>query len=133
MICAGNDGQFHQLATTIGAPSLIDDPRFRTNTDRVANRNELRAELESRLRLDSCEYWAGVLADVGVPAGPVNDVEGGFRLAETLGLDPVDEIEGIRTARSPIKLSATPAETRKPPPAVNAHGEEIRTWLTKGP
>ncbi len=129
MICAGNDHQFAQLATTIGAPSLIDDPRFLTNSDRVANRDELRAELETRLRLDSAEYWADALGGAGVPAGPVNDVEGGYRLAESLGLDPVDEVGGIRTARSPIRLSATPATTRSAPPDIDAQGEEIRTWL----
>ena len=103
MICAGNDLQFQSLATTIGAPSLIEDPRFRTNSDRVTNRDDLRTELESRLRLDSCEYWSGVLGDAGVPAGPVNDVEGGFGLAASLGLDPVDEIDGVKTARSPTR------------------------------
>ncbi|MGK2932575.1 MAG: CaiB/BaiF CoA transferase family protein [Solirubrobacterales bacterium] len=130
MVCAGNDHQFAQLATTIGAPSLIEDPRFRTNSDRVTNREELRPELESRLKLDSCDYWAGALGDAGVPAGPVNDVEAGYRLADSLGLDPVEEIEGIRTARSPIKLSATPAETRSAPPGIDEQGEEIRAWLS---
>ena len=37
-ICAGNDRQFSQLAATIGAPGLTDDPRFATNLDRVENR-----------------------------------------------------------------------------------------------
>lgn len=129
MICAGNDAQFQKLATTIGAPSLIEDPRFRTNADRVANRDDLRAELESRLRLDSAEYWSGALGDAGVPAGPVNDVGAGFGLAESLGLEPVDEIEGVRTARSPISLSATPAETRSAPPEMDEQGDEIRNWL----
>ncbi|MBK8293568.1 MAG: CoA transferase [Solirubrobacterales bacterium] len=129
MICAGNDLQFSRLATTIGAPSLIEDPRFLTNSDRVTNRDELRVELEARLRLDSAEYWSGALGDAGVPAGPVNDVEGGYRLAESLGLDPIDEIDGIRTSRSPISLSATPAETRSAPPAIDEQGEEIRAWL----
>ncbi len=129
MICAGNDDQFERLATTIGAPSLIEDPRFRTNSDRVANRDELRTELESRLRLDSAEYWSGTLTDAGVPAGPVNDVGGGYRLAESLGLDPVDQIDGVKTARSPIGLSATPAETRSAPPEIDEQGKEIRNWL----
>lgn len=129
MICAGNDTQFRELATTIGAPGLIEDPRFRTNSDRVNNRDELRTELESRLKLDSAGYWSGVLADAGVPAGPVNDVEAGFRLAESLGLDPVDEIDGVKGARSPLGLSATPAETRSRPPEIDEQGEEIRAWL----
>lgn len=129
MICAGNDDQFRELAVAIGAPILVDDPRFASNSDRVTNRDDLRVELESRLRLDSCDYWAGVLGDVGVPAGPVNDVEGGFDLAATLGLDPIDDFGGVKSARSPLNLSATPAETRLRPPEIDEQGEEIRKWL----
>ncbi|HNG58095.1 MAG TPA: hypothetical protein PLX70_11685, partial [Solirubrobacterales bacterium] len=64
-----------------------------------------------------------------VPAGPVNTIDRGFAVAEALGLDPIDEIDGVRTPASPIRLGRTPAETRLPPPAENAHSEEIRDWL----
>ncbi|HMW45599.1 MAG TPA: CoA transferase, partial [Solirubrobacterales bacterium] len=129
MICAGNDRQFSQLAATIGAPGLTDDPRFATNLDRVENRAPLREELERRLGLDSVEYWAEALNDAGVPAGPVNDIGGGFGLAGNLELDPVTEIEGTRTTSSPIRLSGSPPERRFPPPDLDQHGEEIREWL----
>lgn len=129
MICAGNDRQFRQLAITIGAPGLADDPRFTTNLDRVENRADLRSELESRLGLDSVEYWAEALNEAGVPAGAVNDIGGGFAMAESLGLDPVAEIEGVRTTASPIRLSASPSEKRLPPPGLDEQGDEIRAWL----
>ena len=133
MICVGNDNQFNHLVVSIGAPGLAEDPRFRTNADRVRNRDDLRPELESRLTLDSTDYWVRILNDAGVPAGAVNDVAGGFELAESLGLEPVDESDGVRTARSPINLSATPAETRRRPPAVDEQGDEIRQWLERPP
>jgi len=129
MICAGNDRQFRQLAVTIGAPGLADDPRFASNLDRVEHREALRAELEQRLGLDNVEYWAEALNEAGVPAGPVNDIGAGFALAESLELDPVTEIEGTRTTTSPIRLSHSPAERRLPPPDLDAHGDEIRDWL----
>jgi len=129
MICAGNDRQFRQLAVTIGAPGLADDARYQSNLDRVENRDRLRDELETRLKLDSVEYWSEALNDAGVPAGAVNDIGSGFRLAESLDLNPVTEIEGMRTTASPISLSASPAETRLPPPELDEQGEEIRRWL----
>jgi crotonobetainyl-CoA:carnitine CoA-transferase CaiB-like acyl-CoA transferase len=129
MICAGNDRQFRQLAVTIGAPGLAEDPRFASNLDRVDNREDLRSELEQRLGLDSVEYWSEALNDAGVPAGPVNDIGGGFALADRLGLDPVTEFEGIRTTSSPIRLSGSPSETRLPPPDLDQQGDEIRNWL----
>jgi len=132
MICAGNDRQFRQLAITIGAPDLADDHRFTSNLDRVENRDVLRAELEARLTLDTGDYWVDALNEAGVPAGAVNDIGGGFGLADSLELDPITEIEDTRTTSSPIRLSASPAEKRFPPPDLDAHGDEIREWL-RGP
>ena len=129
MICAGNDHQFHQLARTLGAPQLADDERFAGNSDRVANRDQLRPELEFRLGLDSVAYWTEALSAAGVPAGPVNDIGGGFGLADSLGLDPVDEFDGVRSPRSPLELSATPVSTRRRPPALDQDGAAIRAWL----
>jgi len=131
MICAGNDGQFRELARTLGAPQLIEDGRFTTNSDRVKNRDALRSEIESRLGLDSVSYWADALNAAGVPAGSVNDIGAGFALAESLDLEPVDEFDGIRSPASPLGLSATPATTRRRPPALDEHGAEIRSWLRK--
>ncbi len=129
MICAGNDHQFHQLVRTLGAPQLAEDERFIGNSDRVANRERLRSELESRLELDSVAYWTDALGAAGVPAGPVNDVGGGFDLAASLGLDPVDGHDGVRTPRSPLELSATPVTTRRRPPELDQDGAAIRSWL----
>lgn len=131
MICAGNDGQFRELARTLGAPQLIEDGRFTTNSDRVKNRDALRSEIESRLGLDSVSYWADALNAAGVPAGPVNDIGAGFALAESLDLEPVDEFDGIRSPASPLGLSATPVTTRRRPPVLDEHGAEIRSWLRK--
>ena len=44
---SGNDGQMRRLAEVIGRPELADDPRFRTNQDRVAHRRELLDILEA--------------------------------------------------------------------------------------
>ena len=37
-IAAGNDGQFRKLTQMLGKPELAQDPRFKTNKDRVASR-----------------------------------------------------------------------------------------------
>lgn len=129
MICAGNDHQFHQLARALEAPGLAEDDRFASNSDRVKNRDELRPEIESRLRLNPVAHWTESLNEAGVPAGPVNDIGEGFRLAGSLGLEPVDEFEGVRSPRSPLELSATPTATRRRPPELDEHGAELRTWL----
>jgi crotonobetainyl-CoA:carnitine CoA-transferase CaiB-like acyl-CoA transferase len=64
-----------------------------------------------------------------VPAGEINDVAGAFTLAESLGLDPVDETGGVHTVRSPLRLSETPAAVRRRPPRLGEHDAELRAWL----
>src|ERR671933_761611 len=72
---AGNDGQVRRLGEIIGRPDLADDPRFRTNQDRVAHRAELLAILSAAFRTRPAAEWCRLLWDAAVPAGPVNTVD----------------------------------------------------------
>jgi crotonobetainyl-CoA:carnitine CoA-transferase CaiB-like acyl-CoA transferase len=133
IVIAGNDGQFRRLAEAIGRPELADDPRFATVGNRNDHREELRPLLLEALSARGAQEWFEVLTQAGLPAGPINTIEGGVKLAEDLGLDPVVEVgEGnaaVPTVRNPIQLSCTPASYRLPPPALDEHGADIRAWL----
>jgi crotonobetainyl-CoA:carnitine CoA-transferase CaiB-like acyl-CoA transferase len=126
MVGAGNDVQFRRLAEAIGAPELPGDPRFATNQGRVANRAELRGRLEERLGGRTRAEWRDVLLAAGVPSGPVQTIDEAFSLAAELGLDVVDETDGVRTVAFPARLSETPATVRRRPPELDEHGDEIR-------
>jgi crotonobetainyl-CoA:carnitine CoA-transferase CaiB-like acyl-CoA transferase len=126
MIGAGNDAQFARLADAIGVPELAADPRFETNEQRVANRDELRAALEARLETRTRADWRDVLLEAGVPAGPVQTIDEAFSLAEALGLDAVDETDGVRTVSFPAHLSETPATVRRRPPELDEHAADFR-------
>jgi crotonobetainyl-CoA:carnitine CoA-transferase CaiB-like acyl-CoA transferase len=121
VIAVGNDRQFAALGEVLGLEGLASDPRFATNSDRVARREELHALLEARLRERPAEEWAERLLAAGVPAGAVNDLAGAFALAARLGLDPVVDLprpDGSTVAlpANPIRLSRTPVEYRSAPP-----------------
>jgi crotonobetainyl-CoA:carnitine CoA-transferase CaiB-like acyl-CoA transferase len=130
MICAGNDGQFARLAAVLGLPDLPADERFRTNAARVANRDALRVLLEERLAERPRSAWRDELNAAGVPAGPVQNLDDAFSLAALLGLDVVDETDGVRTVAFPVRLSSTPASTRLRPPDLDEHGAEVREELS---
>jgi crotonobetainyl-CoA:carnitine CoA-transferase CaiB-like acyl-CoA transferase len=126
MIGAGNDAQFSRLATAIGVPELASNPRFDTNERRVTNRDELRAALEAQLETRTRAEWRDVLLEAGVPAGPVQTIDEAFSLAEALGLDAVDETDGVRTVSFPAHLSETPAKVRRRPPDLDEHAADFR-------
>jgi crotonobetainyl-CoA:carnitine CoA-transferase CaiB-like acyl-CoA transferase len=126
MILAGNDAQFRRLVEAIGVPELADDTRFSTNRDRVLNRDALRPLLETALADRTAPEWRDVLAAANVSAGPVQTIDEAFSLAASLGLDVVDETDGVRTVRFPALLSETPATVRRRPPELDEHGDELR-------
>ncbi|MFJ8050463.1 CaiB/BaiF CoA transferase family protein [Streptomyces luteogriseus] len=130
-LAVGNDGQFAALAGALGRPDLADDPRFRTNPERVAHRAELRRALAERLCTADADHWTGVLSAAGVPAGPVNSLDEAFAFAERLGLPGIVTVPGTdgggesRQVACPITLSASPAHHLLPPPALGEHTAEV--------
>ena len=121
VVAVGNDRQFAKLCELLGAPDLAGDRRFATNSDRVANRPAMRAELERLLAMRPAAEWATLLTEHRVPAGQVNDMAAAFQLAASLGLDPVVSLPrqdgtAVRLPRNPIGLSATPPRYRTAPP-----------------
>ena len=133
IVAAGNDAQFRKLCGVLEVPGLADDPRFARNADRTVNREELRPLLVERLATRGAVEWFELLTAAGVPAGPIQTIDGGFAMAERFGLDPVVTVgEGDRavpTTRHPVRFSATPAVYRLPPPRLDEHGADLRKWL----
>jgi crotonobetainyl-CoA:carnitine CoA-transferase CaiB-like acyl-CoA transferase len=133
VVAVGNDGQFARLCRVLGVAGAAADPRFATNADRVANRDDLVALLEEALAARGAAQWVAALGEAGVPCGLVNDVGEAFALADRLGLDPVADVDGVPQVADPIALSATPASYRLAPPALGEHTAEVLAWLGTPP
>lgn len=137
IVTAGNDLQFAKLCNVLGLPELPHDPRFANTKDRTRNREELRPLLVERLRTRSANEWFRLLSAVGVPCGPINNIEGGVLFAQELGLDPVVQVgtgdDAVPMIRHPISFSLTPPRHTLPPPALGQDNELIRTWLSQAP
>jgi crotonobetainyl-CoA:carnitine CoA-transferase CaiB-like acyl-CoA transferase len=131
IVITGNDGQFRKLCQVLGLPELPDDPRFSRNQDRTANREALRPLLVERLAKRTKDEWFRDLLAAGVPCAPINTIDGGFAMADELGLEPVVTIGDVPGVRNPIAFSATPASYDLAPPGLDEHGEEIRAWLNE--
>jgi len=92
----------------------------------VQHRDELYAAMCARLVTLGAEQWFERLSAVGVPAGPINDIEGAFALADRLGLAPVATVEGEPTVANPIRLGRTPVTYRTAPPSLgNTAADEV--------
>lgn len=123
----------------IGYPELADDPRYRTNQDRVKNRDSLIPRLEQVFLTRSYEEWEKLLVEAGVPVGAVNDfaqVVDHPQVKARRSLVEVDHPRAgrIRVVAPVVRMSATPGAVRTPAPALGEHTEEVlRDFLGLAP
>ena len=129
----GNDRAFRRLCERLGVAELADDPRFKTNGDRVENRDALTAALGEPLSEVDGPLFAEELLAEGLPCGPVyNSAEAvahphtHHRAMNVRGRGADAWYEGTGT---PVKLSRTPApraaDEALAPPAFSQHAEEV--------
>jgi len=133
---SGNDGQVRRLAEVIGRPELAEDPRFKSNQDRVAHRRELLDILEAEFRKWPAIELCRQLWDAGVPAGPVNSVDEVYADPQVLHREMLQEFPhpglasgSVRFAGFAAKLADTPATVRRHPPMRGEHTHEILAEL----
>ncbi|MCL2658857.1 MAG: CoA transferase [Betaproteobacteria bacterium] len=125
-IAVGNDRQFATLCARLDSPALATDPRFRGNVDRIAHREELKAELNELLRKHDGHELADRLQLAGVPAAPILGIAEVAKDAHALHRDMVIDRDDYHGSGFPIKFSRTPSRLRMRPPK---HGEHTREVL----
>jgi len=79
IVAAANDRLWLSMCRAIGMESLASDPRFKTNADRVANREVLIEILQKLFETDTRENWLRKLEEAGVPSAPVYELDEVFR------------------------------------------------------
>lgn len=115
-----------RLFRAMGRAELIDDPRFRTNPDRVANNDELDpivAEfMAARTQAEIVEFFTREQVTVG-PIYNVDDlVEDEFILArEVIASYPDADMGRMPMATPAVRLTGTPAKVRRPAPRLGEH------------
>jgi crotonobetainyl-CoA:carnitine CoA-transferase CaiB-like acyl-CoA transferase len=130
ILAVGNDGQFQRLCQVAGCPELAGDPRFSRNADRVRHREVLVPLLAQRLLTRPRQQWLAELDAAKVPCGPINDLAEVFadpqvreRNMTTVMSHPLTD--RLELVSSPLKLSATPVQLRRPPPLLGEHTDEV--------
>jgi crotonobetainyl-CoA:carnitine CoA-transferase CaiB-like acyl-CoA transferase len=127
---AANAKNWKIMLDAVGAPQLADDPRFRTNGDRMSNLGPLQAELEKVFTTSTSKHWLELMEKVGVPAGPIFDVIEMHRDPQTLAREMVVEVDHpkagrVKTIGLPIKFSETPGKVAAPAPVFGQHTREV--------
>jgi len=138
ILAVGNDSQFAKFCELAGAPELAADPRYASNAGRVRHRAALVPRLAALIRPRLRAEWLASLESAGVPCGPINDLAQVFADPQVQARGMVESMkhpltDALRLVASPLKLSATPVRSRRPPPLLGQHDAEVLAdWLGWG-
>ncbi|HLI83445.1 MAG TPA: CoA transferase [Bryobacteraceae bacterium] len=129
-IGASGQKMWERLCGEIGAPELLEDPRFTTGALRSENRDALTAEIERRLAAAASADWIARFNAAGVPCGRIYSVDEVFADPQVQSLGMVASVPSphyhpLRLVAQPVRLSRTPSEIRTRPPECGEHTAEI--------
>jgi crotonobetainyl-CoA:carnitine CoA-transferase CaiB-like acyl-CoA transferase len=114
----------------LGHPEWRNDPRFATNSARMANLAALTSLMDDVLATRTRAAWIERFCAAGVPAGPVNSIGEALTHPQTLArgmvVDLVHPQAGPTKALGcPIHFSATPTQITRPAPLLGEHTREV--------
>lgn len=129
-IGGANQSNWERIAEVLGHPEWREDPRYATNTERMANLASLTAAMNAVLVTRSRAEWTAALDAVGVPAGPVHSIGEALTHPQTrargMVVDLVHPQAGpTKAIGCPIHFSHTPTQITRPAPMLGEHTREL--------
>jgi formyl-CoA transferase len=129
-VAVGNDSLWARFCQSLGLEQCVNDPRFKTNSDRLANRDALIGIIEERFSRSTTAGIVALLDGVGVPSGAVHDLAEVFADPQLghLGLEQVMQhptVGSLRQTGIPYRFSESPGALRLPPPLLGQHTDEV--------
>lgn len=109
---------------------MVDDPRYRTNPDRVAHREETVAQVQAVMRTRPRDEWIELLAARGIPCSPLHTLGELSAHPHTLASGMVmayehPELGELRSVAQPIRFNGERTRLHKAPPMLGQHSAEI--------
>ncbi len=131
VIGAGNNKLFAMCCDVMGAPELVNDPRFDSNPNRVKNHAQLKPLVEKWSATLPTEEAVEKLLAAGCPAAPINTIDKLVACPHIAGArEMFVEVEHpvagkLKLTGSHIKMSDTKPAIRTPAPLLGQYNEEV--------
>jgi len=130
VVAVASEHIWPDFCAALGLGDLVDDDRFATNADRVANREALDAILEPEFEQSDTATILGKLDEYGVPATDVRDMAQVFENPQVRARGMLQHVShptagDIPMPGSPMQFSRTPTAVRQAPPTLGEHTGEI--------
>src|SRR5438132_342354 len=128
MVAAGNDNLFRRLCAAIDRPGLAEDPRFRTNGDRVVNRRSLIPILADIFAAAPVAAWVAKLDAAGIPNSPIQTLDQVVADAQTAALGIIQQWPGspaLSLVGLPLSFDGARPSFATPAPKLGEGNAEI--------
>ncbi len=131
LIAAANDRLFNKLCDVLGCSQLAGEPRFASNPERVAGRNELHELLERATRRYTADELIRLLREAQVPASRINSMDEVFadEQVNALGMFPAVapdfRIPEMKFVDIPVSIDGAKAARNLMPPRLGEHTEAV--------
>ena len=130
MIGVANDNLWRKFCAVVGLSAFVDDPRFRTNADRVAHRKETVGHVLSAIAQHAVAYWNDTLAGVGVPCAPINSIaqllDHPHTRASGIIVEYEHQIAGrLKGVGHPVLINGAERQAGLPPPVLGQHTDDV--------
>jgi crotonobetainyl-CoA:carnitine CoA-transferase CaiB-like acyl-CoA transferase len=125
VVGTGGDGGWQAFCRAIDSPELIDDPRFATNSDRVANAEALRVAIEGVMRGEATAFWIERMRSERVPFAPVQTLPEVLESEQVAALATIGGLAHptageVPLVRLPLTLSGAETTASRPSPELDA-------------
>lgn len=129
-IGGANQANWERIAEVLGHPEWRTDPRYASNSARMANLDSLTSEMAAVLRQQDQAFWLEAFDRAGVPVGPVHTIGQALSHPQALARDMVVDLVHpqagpTRALGCPIHFSATPTRITRPAPVLGEHTREL--------
>ncbi|MEX0834767.1 MAG: CoA transferase [Nitriliruptor sp.] len=127
-VAVGSDGLWGRFALLVGI--AVDDPRFASNADRVANREDLADRIDAALVGDTVDVWMARFDGAGVPAGRIRTMDQVYGWEQLEHLELIDRVThptagDLELPGAPVRWSRSGRRPAEPPPTLGQHTDEI--------
>ncbi len=131
-ICVLTEPHWHAFCRASGLTRLVEDPRFRTNRDRLDHREALTEIIEARIMEKPRDEWVAIFLAEGVPCGAVNSIGDVLQHPQLKHRKTIVDVDypgvgPIKMFNNPVKFSDFEVDVRRPP-LMGEHTDEILAW-----
>ena len=129
-LAVGSEKLWKLFCPAIGHPEFANDPRFRTNRDRIANSKALIDLLQDIFVTRTYDEWEKVLLETGVPMGAINNIAQLVNHPQVKARGSLVEMAHPRAGKVkmvgvPVRMSRTPGSVRTPAPRLGEHTDQV--------